>query len=154
MLLVRGVAFLHLLVYVGIMWYGWQSYKLLRKRSWKFMGIGFAIFLIYRIRQFIRQVIIDYPIDPESTLLPFIASVLLLVAFRMLCEEHKYLINMMTVPPVILRSGAQPVEFWEDKSRKMVEELRKIVREEIAAASGTTTVTVKGPSAITEAPKE
>lgn len=147
MTLIRIVAALHLAVYLGIMWYGWQSYKLLRKRSWKFMGIGFTVFLVYRIRQFIRQVVVDYPIDTENTLLPFIASVFLLVAFRMLCEEHRHLITLMAQPPSVLRSGAQPVEYW-------MENLRKIVREEIAAASGTTTVTVKGPAATnTEVPK-
>lgn len=148
MILIRIVASLHLAVYLGIMWYGWQSYRLLRKRSWRFMGIGFGILLIYRVRQLIRQVMVDYPIDTENTLLPFIASVFLLVAFRMLCEEHRHLINLMAEPPVVLRSGAQPVEYW-------IEHIRTIIREEIAAASGVTTVTVKGPAATsTQAPKQ
>lgn len=157
-LLVHIVAGLHLAVYVGIMWYGWQSYKLLRKRSWKFMGIGFFILLVYRTWRFGEQLFTDPLNDAERTLLPFVGAVFLLVAFRMLCEEHRHLISLMAAPPAALRSGAQPVEFWEGKSRQMVDELRRVVREEIAAASGTTTVTVKGPSATNveapEAPKE
>lgn len=149
MLTVRIVAFLHLAVYTGIMWYGWQSYKLLRKKSWTYMGVGFTIFLLYRVRQFIRQMIVDYPIDTESTLIPFIASIFLLIAFRMLAGEHYGLLKTLAVPAA-LRSGAQPVEYW-------LENFRIIVREEIAAASGMTTVTVKGPSATTttvSAPEE
>lgn len=95
MIIVRIVAFLHLAVYLGIMWYGWQSYKLLRKPSWKIMGIGFAVLLIYRVRQFIRQMITDYAIDAENTLLPFIGAVLLLVAFRMLSKEHARLLSKL-----------------------------------------------------------
>lgn len=139
MFTVRIVAFLHLTVYLGIMWYGWQSYKLLRKKSWTYMGVGFTIFLVYRIRQFIRQMIVDYPIDTESTLIPFIASIFLLMAFKMLSAEHHGLLKTLAVP-ALLRSGAQPVEYW-------LENFRAIVREEVAAASGMTTVTVKGPSA-------
>lgn len=146
MSLVRIVAFLHLAVYLGIMWYGWQSYKLLRKRSWRFMGIGFSIFLVYRIREFIAQMLVDYPIDPVDTLVPFAASLFLLVAFWMLCQEHKDLLTKLSESPSPLRSGAQPVEFWQAESRKVLESFRSIVREEIAAASGMT-VTVKGPSA-------
>lgn len=147
MFTVRIVAGLHLAVYLGIMWYGWQSYKLLRKTSWRFMGIGFGIFLIYRIDQFIEQVIANYPIDAESTLVPFVGSLFLLVAFWMLSYEHYDLIRKLVDSPSPLRSGAQPVEFWQSESRKRMDEIRMIVREEIAAASNTTTITVKGPSA-------
>lgn len=41
-------------------------------------------------------------------------------------------------------SGQMPPQFWMDA-------FRKIVKEEIAAASGTTTVTVKGPAATADA---
>ena len=150
-LLVHIVAGVHLAVYVGIMWYGWQSYKLLRKRSWKFMGIGFGVLLVYRTWRFAEELFAESVNDAERTLLPFVGAVFLLVAFRMLCEEHRHLINLMSEPPSVLRSGAQPVEYWMDN-------IRAIVREEIAAASGTTTVTVKGPSATIgesqSAPKE
>lgn len=158
MTLLRIVAGLHLAVYLGIMWYGWQSYKLLRKRSWMYMGVGFFILLVYRTWRFAEELFVESVEDAERTLLPFAGAMFLLVAFRMLCAEHKHLISLMAAPPAMLRSGAQPVEFWEDKSRQMVDELRKVVREEIAAASGTTTVTVKGPSATVgesqSAPKE
>lgn len=145
MILVRTVAALHLAVYLGIMWYGWQSYKILRRPSWKIMGVGFTIFLIYRTRQFIRQMIVAYPIDTETTLIPFIASIFLLVAFRMLYTEHRYLLSLMSQPLSPLQAGAQSVEYW-------LTNFRQIVREEIAAASGTTTVTVKGPSATNQTP--
>lgn len=128
MLLIRIVAGLHLAVYLGIMWYGWQSYKLLKKKSWRFMGIGFGIFLIYRIRQFIEQMIVAYPIDTESTLIPFIGSVFLLIAFRMLNTEHNSLMKLMAEPTAI-RSGAQPVEYW-------LNHIRTIVREENERAKG------------------
>lgn len=154
MTLVRIVAGLHLAVYLGIMWYGWESYKLLKKKSWRFMGIGFAVFLVYRIDQFLEQLVASHPIDTEGTLVPFVGSLFLLVAFWMLCHEHHDLIKKLADSPSPLRSGAQPVEFWEEKSRKTLEEIRKVVREEIAAASGKTTVTVTGPSAATtEIPK-
>lgn len=121
MLTIRIVAFLHLAVYAGIMWYGWQSYKLLRKKSWRYMGIGFTIFLIYRMRQFGKQLLVDYPIDTETTLIPFIGSVFLLVAFRMLSREHHGLMSLLA-QPVSLRSGAQPVEYWLQNFRVIVSE--------------------------------
>lgn len=157
-LMVRIVAGLHLAVYFGIMWYGWQSYKLLRKKSWRFMGIGFTIFLVYRLDQFIEQLVASHSLDTEGTLIPFIASLFLLIAFWMLRDEHYELISKLADSPSPLRSGAQPVEFWQGESRKRMDEFRMIVREEIASASGTTTVTVKGPSAtadatVVEAPK-
>lgn len=141
MLLVRIVTGLHLAVYLGIMWYGWQSYKLLRKPSWKVMGVGFGVLLAYRVRQLIKQFTVSYPVDTETTIMPFIGAVLLLVAFWMMSREHVELIRKLAEPPLPMRSGAQPVKFWLD-------EIRAIVHEEIAAASGTTTVTVKGPSAV------
>lgn len=155
MLTVRIVAFVHLAVYLGIMWYGWQSYRLLRKRSWRFMGIGFTIFLLYRLRQFILLAAGDYRVDTEGILIPFIASVFLLAAFKMLSTEHRHLLNIMAEPSP-LRSGAQPVEYWlagirtiaqEEAAvaaRNALEEMREIMREEITAASGTTTVRVTG----------
>lgn len=153
MILVRIVASLHLVVYLAIMWYGWQSYKLLRKPSWKVMGVGFGVLLVYRVRQLIKQLAVDYPLDTETTLIPFIGAVLLLVAFWMMSREHVELIHKLSDPPP-LRSGAQTVEFWEhfaeDQSKKTLDSIRMVVREEIAAASGTTTVTVKGPAALTE----
>lgn len=151
--LIYTIASLHLIVYLGIMWFGWQSYKLLRKPSWKVMGVGFGVLLLYRIRQLIKQLTVDYPIDTETTVMPFIGAVLLLVAFWMMSREHVQLIYKLSEPPP-LRAGAQSVEYWmhiaQDQTAKTLESIRGIVREEIAAASGTTTVTVKGPSATTE----
>lgn len=141
MLLIRIVAGLHLAVYVGIMWYGWQSYKLLQKKSWRYMGVGFFVLLLYRSRQFVEQLLVDYHVDTGGTLFSFVGAVFLLVAFKMLWREHHDLINKLATVPGPIKSGAQPVEFW-------LKEIRVIVREEIAAASGTTTVTVKGPSAV------
>lgn len=135
MLTIRIVAFLHLAVYAGIMWYGWQSYKLLRKKSWRYMGIGFTIFLIYRLRQFIKQVVVDYPIDTESTFIPFVASVFLLVAFKMLHSEHRGLINLLA-EPVSLRTGAQPVEYWLTNVRQIVREENARVVQVIVTAIG------------------
>lgn len=120
-LLVHVVAGLHLAVYVGIMWYGWQSYKLLRKRSWKFMGIGFSILLTYRTWRFVEQLFTEHLNDVEGTLLPFTGALFLLVAFRMLCSEHKHLMSLMA-QPTQLRSGAQPVEYWLQNFRTIVTE--------------------------------
>lgn len=149
------VATLHLIVYLGIMWYGWRSYRLLRKPSWKVMGVGFGVLLAYRVRQLIRQLVVDYPIDTEATVMPFIGAVLLLVAFWMMSREHVELIHKLSEPPQ-MRAGAQSVDYWvhiaQAQAAKTLEDLRVIVREEIAAASGTTTVTVKGPSSIVTEP--
>lgn len=112
------------------------------------MGIGFAVLLVYRLRQLARQMLVDYPIDAENTFLPFVGALFLFVAFWMLSREQHELIKKLRDSPSPLRSGAQSVEFWVEKSREMLDQFRKIVREEIAAASGTTTVTVKGPSAL------
>lgn len=147
------IASLHLIVYLGIMWFGWQSYKLLRKPSWKVMGVGFGVLLAYRVRQLIRQLVVDYPIDTEATVMPFVGAVLLLVAFWMMSREHVELIYKLSDPPP-LRAGAQSVEYWMEQTTKTLENIRGIVREEIAAASGTTTVTVKGPSSIVAEPVE
>lgn len=121
--LIHIVAALHLAVYLGIMYYGWQSYKLLRKKSWRYMGVGFGILLTYRTWRFVEQVFTNHVHDAEETLLPFTGAVFLLIAFRMLCSEHKHLISLMA-EPVSLRSGAQPVEYW-------LQNFRQIVREEI-----------------------
>lgn len=156
MLVVRIVAGLHLAAYLGIMWYGWKSYNLLRKQSWRYMGVGFFILLLYRTRQFIAQMLVDYRVDTGGTLFSFVGAVFLLVAFRMLWHEHHGLINKLSTAPGPIRSGAQPVEFWShfarEQAAKTLESIRLIVREEIAAASGTTTVTVKGPAAVLTEP--
>lgn len=143
MLLVLIVAGLHLAVYLGIIWYGWQSYKLLRKRSWRYMGIGFTVLLLYRAGRFLELLLNDTQVDAERVLLPFIGAVFLLVAFWMLWNEHRDLLTKLAGSPSPLRSGAQPVEFWQAESRKVLEEFRKVVREEIAATR--TTLTVTGP---------
>lgn len=127
MLLINVVASLHLVVYLGIMWYGWQSYKLLRKPSWKVMGIGFGVLLVYRIRQLVKQLAVDYPLDTEATLIPFIGAVLLLVAFWMMSREHVGLIHKLSEPQAP-RSGAQPVDYW-------LKNIRSIVREELERRS-------------------
>lgn len=135
MTLIRIVAGLHLAVYLGIMWYGWQSYRVLRKKSWRYMGIGFTIFLIYRIDQFIEQLIANYPIDAESTFVPFIGSLFLLVAFWMLRHEHYDLIERLAERPSPLRSGAQPVEYWLNNFRVIVsEEGEKLLQRWFGAA--------------------
>lgn len=147
MTLIRIVAGLHLAVYLGIIWYGWQNYKPLRKKSWTAIGIGFVIFLLYRVSQFTQQMMVEYPTDIETTLVPFVASLFLLAGFWIMDGETEDFLRKMAVPRPV-QSGAQPVEYW-------LENFRAIVREEIAAASGTTTVTVKGPSATGQpAPKE
>jgi hypothetical protein len=128
-LLIHVIAGLHLAVYLGIMWYGWQSYKLLRKKSWRYMGIGFSVLLIYRTWRFVEQLFTEQISDAERTLLPFIGAVFLLIAFRMLCSEHRNLLSLMA-EPVSLRSGAQPVEYW-------LSNFRTIVREEVAALRAT-----------------
>lgn len=157
MLLIRIAAGLHLAAYLGIMWYGWKSYKLLRKKSWRYMGIGFAILLLYRTRQFIAQLLVDYRLDTGGTLFSFVGAVLLLIAFRKLWLEHQELFEKMAANPGPMRSGAQTVEFWEhfaqEQTAKTLDGVRTVVREEIAAASGTTTVTVKGPSSIVTEPE-
>lgn len=130
MVLIRVVTFLHLAVYLGIMWYGWQSYKLLRKKSWRYMGIGFTIFLLYRIRQLVKQLIASYPIDTENTFLPFVGSVFLLIAFRMLRIEHEDLFRKL-IEPGPLRSGAQPVDYWLSHIRGIVREEVSVVAEKI-----------------------
>lgn len=147
---VRTIAFLHLAIYLGIMWYGWQHYKLLRKRSWLFMGIGFALLLAYRVIRFVEMLVTHAPSDTERVLLPFIGAILLLVAFRLLYGEHKHLISLMAEPFSPLKAGAQSVEYWMQESRKNLDEIRKIVREEIAATR--TTLTVTGP--VVETPPE
>lgn len=146
MTLIRIVAGLHLIVYLGIIWYGWQNYKPLRKKSWTAIGIGFVIFLLYRVSQFTQQVMVQQPTDIETTLVPFVASLFLLAGFWIMDGETEDFLKKMADPRPV-QSGAQPVEYW-------LENFRTIVREEIAAASGKTIVTVTGPSATTtEVPK-
>lgn len=125
MFLIRAVTLLHLAVYSGIMWYGWQSYKLLRKPSWKVMGVGFAVLLVYRARQLVRQMMVDYPIDAENTFLPFFGAVFLLVAFWMLSREHAALIAKLA-EPLSLRSGTQPVEYWLGHFDEVKKALKRI----------------------------
>lgn len=128
MLLVRIVTALHLFVYLGIIWYGWQNYKPLRRKSWTCIGIGFVIFLLYRISQFTQQMMTGYSIDIETTIVPFIASLFLLVGFWIMDGETEDFIKKIAQPGP-LRSGAQPVEYW-------LSNFRTIVREEITKALG------------------
>lgn len=146
MTLIRIVAGLHLAVYLGIIWYGWQNYKPLRRKSWTAIGIGFVIFLFYRVSQFTQQLMVEHPTDIETTLVPFVASLFLLAGFWIMDGETEDFLRKLADPRPV-QSGEKPVEYW-------LENFRTIVREEIAAASGTTTVTVKGPSALETAPKE
>lgn len=147
MTFIRIVAGLHLAVYLGIIWYGWQNYKPLRKKSWTAIGIGFVIFLLYRVSRFTQEIMVEQPTDIETTLVPFVASLFLLAGFWIMDGETEDFLRKMAVPRPV-QSGAQPVEYW-------MEHIRTIIREEIAAASGTTTVTVKGPAATNmEAPEQ
>lgn len=125
-LLVRIIAALHLFVYLGIIWYGWQNYKPLRKKSWTSIGTGFMIFLLYRISQFIQQMMAVDVLDIETTIVPFIASLFMLVGFWIMDgETEDFLKKLGTITPT--PSGAQPIEFWENT-------FRVIVREEIERA--------------------
>ena len=133
MLLVRIIAGLHLFVYLGIIWYGWQNYKPLRRKSWTCIGTGFVVFLLYRVSQFIQQMMADYPVDIETTIVPFIASLFLLIGLWIMDGETEDFVKKI-VSPSPIRSGAQPVEFWQEESRKVLQEFRQVVREEIAAA--------------------
>lgn len=94
------------------------------------MGVGFAILLTYRSWRFVEQLLFTNHLnDTEGTLLPFTGAVFLLIAFRMLCSEHKHLISLMATPPAALRSGAQPVEYWLQNFRLIVhEEGEKLLR--------------------------
>lgn len=126
MTLIRIVAGLHLIVYLGIIWYGWQNYKPLRKKSWTAIGIGFVIFLLYRVSQFIQEMMVQSPSDIETTLVPFFASLFLLAGFWIMDGETEDFLKKMADPGPT-RSGAQPVEYW-------LENLRTIVREEVTEA--------------------
>lgn len=142
MLLVRIVAGLHLIVYLGIIWYGWQNYKPLRKRSWTAIGTGFVVFLLYRVSQFVQEMMVEHPTDIETTLVPFVASLFLLAGFWIMDGETEDFLKRLADPRP-MRSGEQPVDYWLDN-------FRAIVREEIAATR--TTLTVTGP--VVEQPSE
>lgn len=130
MSLVRIVAFLHTAVYLGIILYGWQSYKRLRTRSWFYMGMGFFILLAYRLERFIGLLPAEYgemnEMNIVGTIIPFTGGLLLLLAFWKLSKEHEQLIEALAQPNPP-RSGSQSVEYW-------LGNIRTIVREEIQTA--------------------
>lgn len=125
LLTVQIIAFLHLLVYVGVMWYCWRNYKLTPKRSWMVMAIGFLLLLMGRVNTFyfLMQGDTLQP-DAKSVGTPFIGGILILIAFWMLGNEHRELFTKMGQRPLERNAGTQPVEFW-------LEHVRVIVREEL-----------------------
>lgn len=124
----RAVAFLHMLIYMGIMWWGWKSYRILRKRSWLYMGIGFTFLLLNRTGLFYLLMTNGDGASARGTITPFIGAIFLLIAFWKLSEEHHDLIERMGSRPPRSSAGAQPVEFWEGT-------IRKVVREELDKTS-------------------
>lgn len=126
LLLARIIAFLHLVAYVGIMWYGWKSYKLLRKRSWFIMGVGFLVLLVYRTERF-YTLLTETNIQELSlsdTLTPFMGAVFLMVAFGMLNGEHKTLFQKLLQRPVP-RSGELPPDYWQREFRQSIRDTIK-----------------------------
>lgn len=132
--IIRIIAFIHMLLYMGIMWWGWQSYKLLQKRSWLYMGVGFGVLLIFRTEQF--YALMTHSADDVhtgarlmwETFTPFIGAGFLILSFWRLSYEHQKLIDRLrSHRPTELSAGDQPVEFWEGVFRKIVsEEVAKI----------------------------
>lgn len=118
----RIIGFLHLAIYVGIMWWGWKSYRILRKQSWLYMGIGFTFLLLNRTAIFYQLMTDGDGTSARSTITPFIGAVFLLIAFWKLSQEHHELIERMGSRPQRQSAGAQPVEFWQDVFRKIVSE--------------------------------
>lgn len=125
LLLVRIIGLLHLLVYIGIMWYGWKSYKLLRKRSWFMMGIGFVILLAYRSERFYELMVVTDSLQElnimnlSGTLTPFVGAVFLLIAFALQNDEYKKLFQKLLIRPVP-RSGELPPDFWRSEFDKSI----------------------------------
>lgn len=129
LLLVRITALLHLLVYIGIMWYGWKSYKLLRKRSWFIMGVGFLVLLAYRAERFYELMLLTSiqevnVMNVSDTLTPFVGAVFLLAAFKMQNGEYKALFQRLLQRPVP-RSGELPPDFWRREFREAVRDTVK-----------------------------
>ena len=129
MLTVRVIAALHLVAYVGIIWYGWLSYRMLRKESWLYVGLGFILLLIYRVDRFLVLLLTDNPVSEMNvygTLLAFAGALLLLSGFVKICRENREMLVKLAAAPTGLRAGAQTTDYWLDA-------FRKIVKEEVAA---------------------
>ena len=129
MLTVRIIAGLHMAVYLGIIWYGWRSYRMLRKESWLYVGGGFILLLAYRVDRFITLLGAPSPLDDAtsySTVFSFIGGLLLLIGFVKIYGENRTLTEAMKHAPVGLRAGAQSTNYWLDA-------FRNIVKEEVAA---------------------
>lgn len=132
LLLVRIIALLHLLVYIGIMWYGWKSYKILRKRSWFIMGMGFLILLAYRTERSYEMLMVTGVqelniMNLSDTLTPFVGAVFLLVAFGMQNDEHRTLFQRLLHRP-IPRSGELPPDFWR---KEFDEAIRRNIKDDL-----------------------
>lgn len=119
---VPTVAFLHMIVYGGIMWWGWKSYRMWRKRSGLYILIGFAFLLLNRVGLFYLMMANGGAGDAKGTISAFIGGVVLLVAFWKTSEENDDLIQKLGSRPARASAGAQPVEFWENLFRKIVSE--------------------------------
>lgn len=124
MWLIKTVAFLHTLVYLGIMWRGWMSYRILRNRSWLLMGMGFFVLLVYRAERLIQiwalpEISDLNEMNITGTLLPFLGALLLLVAFwKLSLEMQRIGLRLEGESP----SGARPVAEWEERIRRIVSE--------------------------------
>jgi hypothetical protein len=113
---------LHLLVYVGIMWYGWQSYQTLRKQSWTYLGFGFGLLAAYRIWKFGEFLAPTWlPIEPTvDTLLPLIGAIAQMMAFRFMRNEDVALIKRLRQLRLSTTSGDRSIEEWEASIRDIV----------------------------------
>jgi hypothetical protein len=129
MLTVRIIAFLHMIVYLGIIWYGWQSFRYLKNRSWLYLGLGFMLLLTYRADRFVVLIGADYDAldgtSAYSIIIAFMGALLLLLGFIRIARENKVLITALANAPIGLRAGAQTTDYW-------LEHFRQIVKEEVA----------------------
>lgn len=122
---IPAVAFIHLLLYSGIVWHSWRSYRLFRKESWFHVGLGFFVLLAGRADRFIALLENTEPEDPRATIIPVVGAVFLLIGFwKMAYEQTSFIERVKLITHAQSDAGSQPIEFW-------FEHFRRIVREEL-----------------------
>lgn len=120
-------ASIHVILYSGIVWHSWRSYRLFRRESWFHVGLGFFILLAGRADRFVALLENAEPEDPRATIIPVVGAVFLLIGFWKMAYEQTSFIERVKV---VMQpdSGSQSTEFWVDNMRRVMrEELDKTV---------------------------
>lgn len=134
MITAATIAFIHVVMYAVIIWLGWRSYRVLRKRSGLYIGIGFLFFFGYRLWRLISLLALGYMPEDQGgfdTAALFVGTGFLVGGFWMLQEENEALLQKLKIQPVPSAGDLSP-EYWPPVFEKAAERaVRANIRPEL-----------------------